>query len=375
MKLKICMLIARFYPITGGTELQAQRLSETLINSGHEVFVLTARLNGLKKYEVFNGLPIYRTYALGWGFISSIFFCISSFIFLLRNSEKYDIIHLHLASSHVFPAILIKKLLGKKIILKFGGARKTGDIGTSLQKPFGKLKLKIIKKYFDVFVVPSNEIYKELTVFGFPTMKIVKISNGVNTDYFNQVTETDKLNLRKNLNLPEKGLIAIYTGRLEKGKGIEFLIERWMTVKNIDLLILGSGLLENELKKPDIGKNVRFLGFKDNIKEYLQASDIFILPSFGEGLSNALLEAMSCGLVVIANKIPANEEIITNNLNGIIIDILDRKELATIIDTLVKNKSLFDKLGNNARAIVKNHFSITCITNLYITLYKKILSN
>ncbi|PKM92857.1 MAG: hypothetical protein CVU80_01150 [Elusimicrobia bacterium HGW-Elusimicrobia-4] len=375
MKLKICMLIARFYPITGGTELQSQRLSETLINSGHEVFVLTARLKGLKKYEKYGNLPVFRTCTFGTGFVSSLFFCISSFIFLLRNSDKYDIIHLHLASSHVFPAILIKKLFGKKIILKFGGARATGDIRTSLSKPWGKLKLKIIKKYFDVFVVLSNEIHKELTVFGFPPAKIVKISNGVNTDYFKPVSETDKLNLRKNLNLPEKGLIAIYTGRIEKGKGIEFLIKQWSTVKNVDLLILGSGSLESELKKPDTEKNIHFLGFKDNIKEYLQSSDIFILPSFGEGLSNALLEAMSCGLVVIANKIPANEEVITTNINGIIIDILDNRELPLTIDKLTKNKGLLDKLGNHARKTVENYFSITRITNLYITLYKKILSN
>ncbi|MDO8734644.1 MAG: glycosyltransferase family 4 protein [Elusimicrobiota bacterium] len=373
MKLKICMLIARFYPITGGTELQAQRLSETLINSGHEVFVLTARLKGLKKYEVLNGLPIYRTFALGQNFISSFCFCFSSFLFLIKNLKKYDIIHVHLASSHAFSAVFIKELFSKKIVLKFGGARATGDIRTSLSKPFGKLKLKIIKKYFDVFVVPSNEIHKELTVFGFPIQKIVKISNGVNTDYFKQVSETDKLNLRKELNLPEKGFIAIYTGRLEKGKGIEFLIKQWSAVKNVDLLILGSGSLESELKKPDIENNIHFLGFKDNIKEYLQASDIFILPSFGEGLSNALLEAMSCGLVVIANKIPANEEVITNNINGIIIDILDERELTLTIDKLTKNKELLDKLGNHARETVKNYFSITRIADLYITLYKKIL--
>lgn len=375
MKLKICMLIARFYPITGGTELQAQRLANTLIAAGNDVFILTARINGLKKYEVFNGLPVYRTFAAGRNFISSFCFCVSSFLFLIKNLKKYDIIHAHLASSHAFSAVLIKKFFGKKIVLKFGGARATGDIRTSLSKPWGKLKLKIIKKYFDAFVVPSNEIYKELTVFGFPTQKIVKISNGVNTDYFNPVTETAKLDLRKNLNLPEKGLIAIYTGRIEKGKGLEFLIKQWSTVKNADLLILGSGSLESELIKSGIDKNIRFLGFKDNIKEYLQASDIFILPSFGEGLSNALLEAMSCGIAAIANKIPANEEIITNNVNGIIINISDKTELATIMSALIKNKSLLDKLGNRARETVKNHFSITRIADLYVTIYKKILLN
>lgn len=375
MKLKICMLLERFYPAVGGTELQAQRLATALINSGNDVFILTARLKGLSKYEQIEGLPVYRSFSHGQGIISSLFFLFSSFIFLLKNRQKYDIIHVHLASSHAFSAILIKKLLNKKIILKFGGARATGDIGTSLSKPWGKLKIKIIKKYFDMFAIPSNEIYKELTVFGFPQEKIIKISNGVDTDYFNQVSEPDRLNLRKNLNLPEKGLIAIYTGRIEKGKGIEFLIEQWGAVKNVYLLILGSGSSENELKKIGLQKNIHFLGFKDNIKEYLQASDIFILPSFGEGLSNALLEAMSCGLVVIANKISANEEVITNNINGIIINILNEQELALTVDKLIKNKELIDKLGNHARETVENYFSLTRITNLYITLYKKILSN
>ena len=267
MKLKICMLIARFYPISGGTELQAQRLANTLIASGNDVFVLTARINGLKKYEILDGLPVYRTFASGRNFISSFCFCISSFLFLIKNLKKYDIIHVHLASSPALSAVLIKKLFGKKIVLKFGGARATGDIGTSLSKPWGKLKLGIIEKYFDVFIVPSNEMYKELAGFGFPTKKIVKIPNGVNTDYFNTVTETAKLNLRKNLNLPEKNLIAIYTGRIERGKGLEFLIQQWSAVKNVDLLILGSGSLENELLKSGTDKNIRFIGFKDNIKE------------------------------------------------------------------------------------------------------------
>lgn len=374
MKLKICMLIARFYPITGGTELQAQRLSEILINSGHEVFVLTARLKGLKKYEKCGNLPIFRTYAFGTSFVSSVFFCISAFIFLLRNSEKYDIIHLHLASSHVFPAILIKKLLGKKIILKFGGARKTGDIQTSRSKPFGTLKLKIIKKSFDAFVVPGNEVSTEIISAGFPKNKIHLIPNGVDINIFKSVNSTNKIELRKKLNIPVSGIICIYAGRIEEGKGLDILLHSWKNMNdNIHLLIIGEGKLLKNFQSSFLQKNIRFCGFQKNINDFMAASDLFILPSFGEGLSNAILEAMSSELIVLVNNIPANADIITNNYNGLLLNFEDIKNAVSTISKICADIKSYSKLGICARQTAKEKFSLSYIAEQYFQLYQKVL--
>ena len=76
-KLRICMLIARFHPISGGTEIQARRLALRLLFLCEEVFIVTARINGLPKFEDTDGLKVYRTAAFGQGIISSFIFFIS----------------------------------------------------------------------------------------------------------------------------------------------------------------------------------------------------------------------------------------------------------------------------------------------------------
>jgi len=377
MKLRICMLLARFYPVAGGTELQAQRLAKSLINSGNDVFILTTRLEKLKKYELldsFPSLPVFRTFSFGKGIVSSIFFCLSSFLFLVKNRNKYDIIHVHLASSHAFSAILIKIFFNKKILLKFGGARTTGDIGTSLAKPFGKIKLNIFKKHFNSYIVPGKEVFDEVIAAGFPENKITLIPNGVETDFFKPVTSNEKVNLRKELELPVEKKICTYVGRLENGKGLDILLNLWKRIpEDIILLIIGIGSLSNELEKSYKYKNVHFLGFKNNINNYLQASDIFILPSFGEGLSNSILEAMSCGLLVIANRITANEEIILDRENGIIVDFGTIIDFSILVKQIFLNKELINKLTHAARKTIELKFSMDKITNQYIHLYKTIL--
>ena len=319
-------------------------------------------------------MPVFRTCTFGTGFVSSVFFCISSFLFLLRNADKYDILHLHLASSHVFPAILIKKLLGKKIILKFGGARKTGDIQTSLLKPFGNLKLKIIKKSFDAFVVPGNEVLIEIISAGFPKDKIHLIPNGVDINIFKPVNSIDKIELRKKLNIPTGGFICIYAGRIEKGKGLDILLHSWKNMNNnIHLLIIGEGKLLKNFRSSFLQKNIHFYGFQKNINDFMATGDLFILPSFGEGLSNAILEAMSSGLIVLANNIPANVDIITNYTNGILLNFNDTGNVISMISKICTDIKSYSKLGICARQTATEKFSLPYIAERYFQLYKKVL--
>jgi len=370
------MLLERFYPVMGGTELQAQRLAEEIARNGHEVFILTSKLKHLAGYEKTGGIEIYRTNAAGKGMISSINFLISSFLFLLKNRNKYDLIHVHLASSHAFAAIAAKMLLGKKIILKFGGARTTGDIGTSLSKPWGKVKLSIIKKYFDAFIVPGKEVSGEVVSAGFPQSKIFIIPNGVNTDMFSPLSMDNKVNLRKKLNLPSHGFLFAYTGRIEKGKGLEVVLPLWTDIqKNICLVIVGSGTLSADLENKYGGDNIIFAGYRKNLQEYLQAADAFIFPSFGEGLSNALLEAMSCGLPVIANNIPSNGELINSNKNGVLINVLDRQEMKALISDIVLNFGYYSKMGAEARRTVEQKYSMKFVGSKNINLYAALVGD
>ncbi len=375
MKLKICMLLSRFYPVSGGTELQAQRLSEAISAEGHSVFVLTSRLKGLNYREKIGNIEVYRSFARGRGMLSSLNFLFSSAFFLFRNRRMYDIIHVHLASSHAFAAIAAKIFLGKKIVLKFGGARATGDIGTSSSRPWGGLKLFLIKKSFDAFIAPGREVFEEMAAAGFPKEKIRLIPNGADTETFSPLPPAGRMKLRSELGLPSGGFQFAYTGRIEPGKGLDALLPVWDGLpENARLVIVGAGSLEAALKKKFGGrKNIIFAGYRSNACEYLRASDAFVFPSFGEGMSNSLLEAMSCGLVVIAGDIPANRELIADGKNGIITDIRNAGALKALLADVAVNYGKYSGLGAEARRTVEQKYSIKSVCGRNIEMYASLM--
>ncbi|MFH1784726.1 MAG: glycosyltransferase family 4 protein [bacterium] len=380
MKFRICMIIARFHPYIGGTELQALRLSQALMAKGASVFVVTQRLKKLKKFEEINGLKIYRLFTFGKGIFASFVFMFSSFIFFLKKAKKYDIIHAHLASSHAITAVIAAKLFNKKVVLKLGGAGPTGDIGTGTASIIGKYKLKFIRNRVNAFIVPSSEIKDELIANHFPESKIYHIANGVNTDLFSPVNLEEKHMLRMQLRLPGKYLV-VYAGRIEPGKGVGILLESWGSIvqrfPEAHLLILGEGSLKDglirELSNKSYKQQVYFLDNVQAVSKYLQASDIFVLPSLAEGLSNALLEAMSCGLAIITTKIGGIEDIIIDNENGILFAPDDIDSLSQKILFLFDNPERAANLGITARLTVERNYSLSEISQRYLQLYNRIL--
>jgi len=385
--LKICMLIARFYPYIGGTERQALLLSKNLIARGVKLFVVTERhRKTLQKCEVIEKVPIYRLPSWGKGIISSIIFFISTVLFLIKRRDVFDIIHAHLASSPALAAILVSKVLNKKTMIKFGGAGYTGDIATSKRRLFGVIKLKIISRYGDMFVVPSETVKNELIEFGFPEGKIVKINNGVEEKIFSPIGEyKEKVRLRERLKLPLDNIILIYTGRLQYGKGIDWLVSVWHKIiekyPNLTLLILGSGILYNKIadliQKSHIEDKVLLLGEQNNVIKYLHASDIFVLPSFYEGFSNSLLEGMSCGLPVIATNIGPNKEIIRDGENGLLYtpgkyrEFLDKLEMLISLPNGPLKREFY---GKQSRNTILKYYSISKITSEYIAQYKSLIN-
>ncbi|MDI6642286.1 MAG: glycosyltransferase family 4 protein, partial [Elusimicrobiota bacterium] len=374
-KKKICMFIQRFHPYLGGTELQALRLSKALLGvGGSEVFILTQRTKpSLKKFEIIDGLPVYRIFGYGEGLIGSLLFSISAFLFLITKGWgrcEVDIIHAHLASSNAIVSGLAGKLLHKKTILKFGGARATGDIAISKKKFWmrGIAKLEFIKRTISCFVCPSEEVKREIIEFGFPEEKIFVIPNGVETEIFTPIESALKFELRQKLNLPKNSVILLYSGRLHPGKGletlIEFLSELLNQKQNLHLLLVGGGelktKLQNKCDKLNIKNNVTFTDEikKEEVYKYFKASDIFVSLSCGEGLSNALLEAMSTGLAVVVTDIDSNKEIIEHGHNGFLVNPSNKQNIIDTILRLSNDTSLRNTVGKNAREEILSDYSI-----------------
>jgi glycosyltransferase involved in cell wall biosynthesis len=380
-KIRVGMLISRFFPHQGGAEIQCYRLSQELARNHNDIFILTQRLPGLPRLETIGKIKVIRLGLPIKNRLGSLSYIIDGFFWISKHARELDILHAHLASSPAILACLASRFFHKPLLLKLGGSRKTGDISTSSSSFTGRIKLNYLKKCFRRIVCPSLEIGDEALKAGFPKQGIRIIPNGVHTAEFSPAGAEEKGRLRQKLGLPGGARIIIYTGRFERGKGLEALLKAWGSLpartvgKENYLVLLGSGSLKNELMKAgEQTGSVRFEGWKENTADYLRASDCFILPSSGEGLSNALLEAMSCGLPCITTRIGGTTELVRHGENGFLITSGSENEILRALGALSDDSLAAVKLGEAARRTIEKSYSITSVAAEYMKLYSEIKS-
>jgi glycosyltransferase involved in cell wall biosynthesis len=99
----------------------------------------------------------------------------------------------------------------------------------------------------------------------------------------------------------------------------------------------------------------------DDIREYYRASDIFVLPSHGEGMSNALLEAMACGLAVVATRVGAAPEMIVDGIDGLLVEPGDRLGLRGALCAVVQDPGLRKRIGHAAASTVRDRYAIETV--------------
>ncbi|MDD5688029.1 MAG: glycosyltransferase family 4 protein [Elusimicrobia bacterium] len=379
MKPKVCMLIPSLFSVIGGAEKQCWLLSKELVKKEVEVIILTQKEKKSPFTEIRDGIKIYYLPGLSLPFFPSFGLFCSTLIFLFLNSDKYDIIHVHMATSLSLTAVFAKYGLRKKIILKMGASGRYGEISTSSKGFWRRFKLYCIKKGFDYFIAISKDITKELEEEGFWSNKIVHIPNGVDTEYFYPVKQKEKELIKQKEKLAGKK-IFIFSGRFTPQKNLLFLLKTWkehkVQVKESVLFLVGEGEEEKKLRlfiENEKIRDVFFIKSTSQIRDYYRFSDIFVLPSLAEGISNSLLEAMASGLIVIASKIPANEEIIQNGTNGILVNIDNTKEFSSLLTKVSIHIDSYSKIGITARQTVEARFSISQVTSRYYQLYKKVL--
>jgi glycosyltransferase involved in cell wall biosynthesis len=140
---------------------------------------------------------------------------------------------------------------------------------------------------------------------------------------------------------------------------------------------LGKGELHSQLDalahNLGIAEITYFCGQVNNVEEYLACSDIFVLPSRAEGISNALLEAMACGLPCIATRIDGNRHVLTNAYNGLLVAPDDADELAQAIIRLGQDRMLRERLGQHARQTIIANYALDSVADRYVALYKCLL--
>ena len=126
-------------------------------------------------------------------------------------------------------------------------------------------------------------------------------------------------------------------------------------------------------KNKKLDENVKFMGYQNDISNFLKTIDIYVLPSITEGFSLSTIEAMACGIPVIVTKSGGPEEIVTDKFDGILVPHSDKYKLANTIEALIDNKEERIRLGNNAVKTVRDSFSISIMISKYEKIYSELL--
>jgi len=283
---------------------------------------------------------------------------------LLKNNVKLHIVH-HISKyiDSLFYTYIARRIKNKfDINIVVGNGYTIGDDITWIHLPryayvdishkLGysippKLRIeaeveRIILKTSKYLLAPSNLTKKTLTnLYGYSEEKIIIVPHGVDIKYYKPLTEEERGILKSKLDLDDK-LILLFVGNSSPYKGLHILLKEISFINHRnEILLFVAGVYDHEvrglLRKLDLEKIVQPLGLlnAEKLKVYYQLADLFVLPSLYETFSMSTLEAMACGAVPVVSLYAGVSEIIKTDVNGYIIDPLQRGNIASVIEKLI----------------------------------------
>ncbi|MSR87248.1 glycosyltransferase [Candidatus Peribacteria bacterium] len=170
---------------------------------------------------------------------------------------------------------------------------------------------------------------------------------------------------------PSNHLTITYIGRLESVKGVDDFLAAATSLKSPDVTIQVVGWFkENHPLVQQYEQQVNFTGLRTDIPEILNKTDIFVLPSYSEGLSNALMEAMASGCACVASNVGGNAYLIQNGISGFLFPAGDREALASHLRRLIEDASKRKMMGDAARKRIDEMFSWEVVGQTYRKLFE-----
>jgi glycosyltransferase involved in cell wall biosynthesis len=303
--LHVTMAIQTFTPIVGGGELQLERLLVPLAARGVEASIVTRAVPGTAPMARVRGAEVRRTRVAGESPAASVVYVASALGAIARDRARRRAPHVVHAHGALSPATIALGAthLGVPAVVTPLGAGAPGDLARVRRKPGGAERLRRLARRAH-FVALSSELATELRALGVPEARVHLIPNGVDTRRFSQPTAAQRADARAMLHLDPDRFSVVFVGRLHPVKSLDVVIRALAKVTDADVIVVGDGPERAPLGRLavecGVAERVHFVGASDRVDLYLRAADAFVLPSSGEGMSNALVEAMACAQPCVA---------------------------------------------------------------------------
>ena len=377
---RIVMILPAYLPEGfGGAEQQTRRLAQTLARRGAAVTLLAPRLDRRTPAREREGPVAVRRFHLrkppnlgGRHLDAFLQWCACICAWLWRNRRSYDVIYVVHGRLHAFPAAIAGSRLGKPVVVKPGRGGDTHfDLSVVQRKRLlGSFFARGIARNTTAWIANSREIAADLARWGVPRERVHAIPNGI--DIPEDVTRQ-----------PTNGVVQFLSmGRLDADKAVDQTIRAFAALpadSPARLTILGDGPSRQELealsRRLGQARRIVFTGAVADVTPYLREADVYLSTSVSEGMSNALLEAMSHAVMPVVSRVSGVAEVLEEGVAGLVFPAGDEAALAARLEeSVAMTRERRRATGEAAQASVRR-FSLDRVAELHLALYRHLLES
>lgn len=368
--LRLLFAVDSRFPGLGGAESQALKLAIALRERGAFVEFVTPRvLTSQTLEETWHGFTIKRVDYPHVRWLGSLVLMVNLGRYLRRNRHRFDALHVHVTHLMAASAGFHRRWHALPVTTKISGFYEFEGGVLDRKRRFLPLNFLIRLGLHQVDHVQtiSEQTREKLLEAGFRNEQIRFVPNGIDTRQQPQPCRD------------ETDLVIGYCGRLREVKGVHVLLDafaelsRELSDRTLKLRIAGSGetraALEQQAERLGISRQIQWLGMIEDTATFFHGLDIYVQPSFAEGLPNSVMEAMVEQRAVVASDIGGNSDLVTHEQTGLRFPVGDARALAQQLKRLAEQPDLRQTLAGNARQMMVARFGFERVVSQLLDLY------
>lgn len=382
------LVAGAYFPEFSAGGLQSRAVAARLRDRVTFHVLTTATTPSLPASAIVDGVPVRRVFVSIGSRWSAVVASMRMARELVAVLPRVSLVHVQGYSSKLILVAVMARLFRRPVILHLQTSKHDEPAMVRALGPLAWWAFRSAAKYLSV----SPGLTRPCLEAGLPADRVREIPNGVDAARFAPSSVTGRQALRRQLHLPEDRPIVLFVGVMMPDKQPHVLLDAWLQMRrttgivstlvfvgasNPKLYELADRLAERVRAAADasgFGADVLFVPPTSAIEEYFRAADVFAMPSAREGLPIVLLEAMACGLPVLASHLPGStDSMIQPGVNGVLVPPGDVAGFAAGLERLLSNPDEAASLGAAARRTVEDRYTIEHVAGQWLDAYNDVL--
>jgi glycogen synthase len=388
---RVCFVSRRFFPAISGMSVYALNLLHELVAAGHDVTMVSQFRGDEAGTRVYGGgpppgVPGVRVIGLeargeqdGGDFERDVAE-IADVVFREHERAPFDVLHAQYGYPTGLAVLEASKRLGVPNVVSIQG----GDghwVGSCCETH--RLAMLAVLEHAGEVLIGSRSFAQEVVDrLGVAMERFTFVPGAVDTSRFvptpHERRGSDPRRSRERRGSEPRRLCLLYHGRVDRRKGILDLLDALDLMREPARLVV-SGIgpdLDAARERAEGDGRVRFLGYApyDEVPEVYGHGDVFVSPTYAEGFSNTILEAMACGLPVVSTRSVGVVDCLRDGDNGVLVDPGDVAGLARALDRVAADSALRERMRDRALAEVRSTYAWPVVAGLVMQAYQRVAS-